>query len=111
MQSELRDTKRNKSMGLWGCAWRVDYSKWSFLLLFGWIGCYLRLAGFAHIEVGEMDTPEPRNKLRMVNSKSLDLLEYLEKVLGELFCKPEVAINKILSYLFNYSALVTGSIL
>lgn len=30
---------------------------------------------------------------------------------GKSFCKPDVAINKILSYLFNYSALETGSIL
>jgi len=29
----------------------------------------------------------------------------------KLFCKPDTAINKILSYLLNYGALVTGSIL
>ena len=69
-------------MGLWGHACGMDYGNWSFLLLVGvdrllFEGCWDSHTG--HIEAGETDTPEPGNKLRMVNSKHLDLLGYLKK--------------------------------
>lgn len=35
-----------------------------------------------HIEAREMDTPEPRNKVRMADLKDMVLLGYLEKQWG-----------------------------
>jgi len=57
-------------MGSWGHAWGMDYSDWSFMLLVGvdrLLFGGLQDSHTGHIEAGEMDTPEPRNKLRMGN--------------------------------------------
>lgn len=85
MRSKLRNTKRNKGHGHVGTCCGMDYGNWSFLLLVGvdqlliegWQGSHT-----GHIEAGEMDTPEPRNKLRMANSEDMALLGYLEKQWG-----------------------------
>jgi len=48
----------------------MDYSDWSFMLLVGvdrLLFGGLQDSHTGHIEAGEMDTPEPRNKLRMGN--------------------------------------------
>lgn len=35
--------------------------------------------GEIHTQAGEVDTPEPGNRLGMINSKDVELLGYLEK--------------------------------
>lgn len=84
MQSKLGDIKRNEHVG---ACFGMDYGSWGFLLLVGINqllieGCQGSHTG--HIEVGEMDTPEPRNKVRMANLKDMALLGYLEKQWGEV---------------------------
>lgn len=60
----------------------MDYGSWSFLLRVGVNqllieGCQGSHTG--HIEAGEMDTPEPRNKVMMAALKDMALLGHLEK--------------------------------
>lgn len=68
-----------------GMCCKVDYDNWSFLLLVGVNQLLIEGCQGSHtgqVEAGELDTPEPRNKLRMADLKEMALLGYLEKQWG-----------------------------
>lgn len=60
----------------------MDYGSWSFLLLVGVNQLLIedcQGSHTGHIEAGEINTPELRNKVRMAALKDMALLEHLEK--------------------------------
>lgn len=78
---QAEDHKRAKGHGHMGTCCGMDYGSWSCFLLVGVNqqieGCQGSHTG--HREAGEMDTPEPRSKVRMAALKDMALLEHLEK--------------------------------